>query len=295
MFGLKQGINRAPTLCTPLGPNGREDLYQEDIVWDILEDNSYCPDCHAFQGTPVCEDPSDQSWEAGTLLEILTRVATDIREFGECCEKLQGDADLLSSLDTIEDTFLCEMLECNVGIPTYSLHIHYYAAIDEYNRVGDMVVPFYRIVKLLHEPAKGNSHYNEICKQAELCWNLMWGSEVVPQDCPHLQPGFKTPDAFKPTARSSSEPEDDIEHLLLNDDAIDELSPGLERSFDDLSFDAVPTDDNFLLVLRPATTDGAPSVHILSFRRFDCSLYKGTQVYINKKKNPPPPIKVVPP
>lgn len=192
-----------------------------------MEDNSWCPDCHALRSTPACDDQSNQSWETEELEGIKLSLKQDFESVEKACQVVEFDQKIRAIVKTIHHPWLRGMLDinddgysslgdavldrvrnvhrlvdevlakCKSGIPTNSLRIDFYAAVDQYDEASNLVDHLHEIIRLLHDLGKGDSYYNEICKQAEMCKLLLQGPQEAPYHLEYLHPGFMTPNAFK--------------------------------------------------------------------------------------------------
>jgi hypothetical protein len=248
---VTQGLDRAPASCTPLGPGGREDLYNEDVVSEISEDYSWCPDCHAVQATPACGDQSDQSWETGELEAIKVSLDEEHENVERACRLIEFDTEMPAIVEIIHHPWLRSMLEtngdgyfslgdavlhrvhrvrqsvdkvlanCNAGLPTNSLRIDFYAVVDQYDKAWHLTDHFLQLIRLLqHGLGMSNSDHNDMCKQAEMCKLLLEGPQKAPDHLGYLQSGFETPNNFKPERDSAIVSGKALEGLTLNDHPI---------------------------------------------------------------------------
>lgn len=287
---VKQNIDRAPAFCTPLGLRGRDDLYNEEIVLDISEDYSRCPDCHAKQPTPVCGDPSDQSWELQCLRAIKVSLATGLKNVESDCQAIEYDQKMPAIVNSVQHSWLQGMLQlnrdgffalgdavidrvhhvqryigvvlsrCNIGIPSHSLDVDVYAAVSQYDETWSLMYHFFQVSGLLKDIPRRNDYQNEICKQAEMIRLLLEGPQEAPQDLHYLQPGFKTPTMFKLKRDSNME--------------IDRVSkePALHGN---------PASNNYYA---SALAKLLQQSDVLPLRR---ASYEKPLKYVNKKRGPP--------
>ena len=249
-INLTQGTDKAPAFCTPLGPNGRDDLYNEDLVSEIEEDLSYCPTCHIEYGTPACGDGSDHSQEEEGLNEISSCLSHELYGIVKANKKINGNPEVSVLVTTIEHDWLRSMLtantkghfelslrvfrfietvnkaisevleKCNGGFPLNSVTFDCNTAWDKFVSAAQLLGHFHQIVELVEDLEQGKRHYNEICKQAELCKLILDGPLAIPADPEHLylQPGMiNTPlwlQAEKNVQESLAEVSSDTEHVV---------------------------------------------------------------------------------
>jgi hypothetical protein len=251
---VSRGLDRAPAFCTPLGPGGREDLYNQDMVSEVSEDYSWCPDCHAVRARPACGDQSDQSWETRELEAIKVSLKEKHEDVERACQFVEFNKKMPAIVETLRHPWLRSMLEingdgysslgdavlhrvhqvrrsvdktlvnCNAGLPTNSLRIEFYAVVNQYDEAWHLMDHFFQLIGLLqHGLGMGDSDHNEICKQAEICKLLLQGPQTAPDHLAYLRSGFETPNNFKPK-RDTGKPARDpaiiparaLEGLALN-------------------------------------------------------------------------------
>ncbi|KAL5377446.1 hypothetical protein DPSP01_009784 [Paraphaeosphaeria sporulosa] len=234
-----QDLDRAPPCCTPLGPHGRDDLYNKDIIFAIIENSSQCAGCHATESRParaVRVAQSNQSWETEELQGLKLSLNKELENVEKGCQVVEFDQKIRAIVKTIIHPWLRGMLEvngdgysslgevvlhrvrnvqrlvdnvlamCNTGVPLNSLRIDFHAAVDQYEKAFNLMDHFQQIVRLLHDLENRGSYQNELCKQAEMCQLFLQGPQVAPHDLAYLQPGFKTPNAFQPKRDSGVVP-----------------------------------------------------------------------------------------
>ncbi|KAJ4355619.1 uncharacterized protein N0V89_003639 [Didymosphaeria variabile] len=289
---VRQYFDRAPAFCTPLD----DDLDNENMILDLSEDYSWCPDCHARQATPACGDQSDQTWEAACLQAYKADLAKVLKQVERDCQIIEYDRNMPAIVKAIQHPWLREMLQinskgffalgdavidrvhdvqrnietvlakCNAGIPTHSLHIDFYATVRKYDDAWFLMDHFLLITDLLNYISKRNDYHNELCKQAEMCKSLLEGPQEAPQGLHYLGRGFKTPEMFRPKRKSHTRHVQCFEKLALDDN-----SAGKDYYASALSKLLQQSD-------------------VLPFRRR--ASYKGPSKYVNKKCSPPPAVKV---
>ncbi|KAL1605026.1 hypothetical protein SLS60_004569 [Paraconiothyrium brasiliense] len=289
---VRPDLDRVPAFCTPL----KDDLDNEDVILDLSEDYSWCPDCHAKQPTPACGDQSDQSWEAECLKAFNADLTQMLKGVEDVCQIIEYDCKMPAIVKAIQHPWLREMLQlnsdgfcplgdaiidhvhnvqrgidkvlakCNAGIPMHSLHIDFYATMRRYDEAWFLMDHFIQITKLLKHLPKRKDYHNEVCKEAEMCKLRLQGPQEAPQDLLYLQPGFKTPTTFG-SKRDS--------HMQI------------DQCFQKLALDKkAARKDYYALALSKLLRQS----DVLPFRRR--AFHKRPSKYVSKKCSPPPPVKV---
>ncbi|KAK3213927.1 hypothetical protein GRF29_28g1533259 [Pseudopithomyces chartarum] len=229
-IGLVQDVHKAPAFCTPFGKYGRNDVYNEDLVYDIEMDHSNCHECHFAEGTPECGDQSDQSEHEQGLNQMETRLLREMSRIVKTNKRMKDDTEIPALVATIEHDWLRGMLainsdgnfalcqrvldllrdvyrtvqealgNCNTGIPEILVTYDFFDALEKYKDASQLISYFLEIFWLIEHLSERRSCQNQICKLAELCKLTFDGPQAAPVNPEHeylLEEYVNTPFNFR--------------------------------------------------------------------------------------------------